>query len=422
MLFRSIINSLDANQQAYLAAMKGKGWSAWPDITNDQIQSKMQTLPQGTAVAVMTYASDLFSWYAGSVEGDVYFCPERQGTYYGGFYIKDAPAIGHEGYSIDEQLTASAGAALCDSAQGYVTPTQAALISSLVDTQRSNLYAGTTNIVQMRTQIATLLRSLLTSLAASNAVQSQVLTLSGIYGDLDGENNYNYATVFAQVYNTLTAGQKTNLAALRQSIMSGTYSNGTPFDYTTCTTPFLYSSPIANSSVLAPYIADTDYLFLDAVPSYGPLTVTQLRATVNFAKVSNDTCSVTATLDLGGFTPTNQTLVIVGIGGAQRVFTLNSYGRGILYLRNSSGRATGILGTCWLTYNKRTALWTVTATLSRGTWRDSWDTAGLHNDTITARMGYHVTLPVAVLIGSEAFAAESQLHYTAIQARTGTAK
>ncbi len=57
----------------------------------------------------MTYASDLFSWYAGSVEADVYFCPERQGTYYGGFYMKDAPAIGHEGYSIDEQLTATAG-------------------------------------------------------------------------------------------------------------------------------------------------------------------------------------------------------------------------------------------------------------------------------------------------------------------------
>ena len=42
----------------------------------------------------MTYAGDLFSWYAGSLEADVYFCPERQGTYYGGFYIKDAPAIG----------------------------------------------------------------------------------------------------------------------------------------------------------------------------------------------------------------------------------------------------------------------------------------------------------------------------------------
>ena len=108
----------------------------------------MQSLPQGTAQLVMTYASDIFSWYAGSVDADVYFCPERHGTYYGGFYIKDAPAVGHEGYSISEQLTATAGAALCDSSEGYVTQSQAALMSSLLDLQRNNLYAGTTNIVQ----------------------------------------------------------------------------------------------------------------------------------------------------------------------------------------------------------------------------------------------------------------------------------
>ncbi|MEI8063940.1 MAG: hypothetical protein WCH84_07740, partial [Verrucomicrobiota bacterium] len=304
----------------------------------------------------------------------------------------------------------------------YVTPTQAALISSLVDTQRNNLYAGTTNIVQTRTQIATLLRSLLTSLATSNVVQSQVLTLSGIYGDLDGENNYNYATVFAQVYNTLTAGQKTNLAALRQSIMSGTYSNGTPFDYTTCTTPFLYSSPITDQSVLTPYIADTDYLFLDAALSYGPLTLTQLRPTVNLVKLSNDTCSVTATLDLGEFTPTNHTAVIVDIAGAQRSFALDSRGRAILYLLNRKGQRTGILGTCQLTYNPSTARWTVAATLSKGIWRDPWDAYGLHNTNISARAGYQVALPVMVLVGSEAFATESQLHYTATKNRNGTAK
>jgi len=209
----------------------------------------------------MTYASDLFSWYAGSVEADVYFCPERHGTYYGGFYIKDAPAVGHEGYSISEQLTATAGAALCDSSKGYVTDAQAAVISSLVATQRNNLYAGATNIVSVRTQIATLLRSLLISTATSDAVKANVLALSGTYGDLDGENNYNYATIFAQVYKTLTTDQKTKLATLRHDIMSGTYSDGTPFDYTVCTTPFLYSSVISDTSLLNPYISNTDYLF-----------------------------------------------------------------------------------------------------------------------------------------------------------------
>ena len=261
LLYATVIGSLDVSQKAYLDAMKGKGWSSWPNITNDQIKDKMQGLPQGTAVAVMTYASDLFSWYAGSVEADVYFCPERHGTYYGGFYIKDAPAVGHEGYSISEQLTATAGAALCDSSKGYVTDAQAAVISSLVATQRNNLYAGATNIVSVRTQIATLLRSLLISTATSDAVKANVLALSGTYGDLDGENNYNYATIFAQVYKTLTTDQKTKLATLRHDIMSGTYSDGTPFDYTVCTTPFLYSSVISDTSLLNPYISNTDYLF-----------------------------------------------------------------------------------------------------------------------------------------------------------------
>jgi PKD repeat protein len=172
-LYASLIKSLDSTQKAYLDAMKGKGWNSWPNITNDQIKSKMQGLPQGTAVAVMTYASDLFSWYAGSVDADVYFCPERQRTYFGSFYIKDAPAIGHEGYSIDEQLTATAGAALCDSSKGYVTADQATVMSSLVDKQKNNLHASpTSNIVKVRTEIATLLRSLLTTTGSTDAIKT----------------------------------------------------------------------------------------------------------------------------------------------------------------------------------------------------------------------------------------------------------
>jgi hypothetical protein len=122
----------------------------------------MSGLPQGTSVAVMTYASDLFSWYAGSLEADVYFCPERHGTYYGCFYIKDAPAVGHEGYSIDEQMTATAGRALSDASAGYVTESQAAVMSSLVAAQKDNLFASpTANIVDTRTAIAAQLRTLL---------------------------------------------------------------------------------------------------------------------------------------------------------------------------------------------------------------------------------------------------------------------
>ncbi len=263
-LYADVLRSMDSTQKAYLDAMKGKGWSSWPNITDEQIKTKMSGLPQGTAVAVMTYAGDLFSWYAGSLDADVYFCPERHGTYFGSFYIKDAPAIGHEGYSIDEQLTATAGAALSDSAKGYVTSEQAAAMSSLVDKQKANLYSSpTSNIVQARTQIAAQLRSLLTGTASVDAVKAEVLRLSAIYGDLDGENNHAYATVFTQVYRTLSADQKTRLATLRKSIMSGTYADGTPFDYSVSATFYLYSGVIKDTSVLTPYIANADFLFFE---------------------------------------------------------------------------------------------------------------------------------------------------------------
>jgi hypothetical protein len=262
-LYADVLRSMDATQKAYLDAMKGRGWTSWPNVTDDQIRAKMSSLPQGTAVAVMTYAGDLFSWYAGSLDADVYFCPERHGTYFGSFYIKDAPAIGHEGYSINEQLTATAGAALSDATKGYVTADQASVMSSLVDRQRNNLYASaTSNIVQVRTQVAAQLRTLLAGTASADAVQAEVLRLSGIYGNLDGENNHGYATVFAQVYKTLSADQKTRLAALRKSIMSGTYADGTPFDFSTSSKYYLYSAEIADAAV-APYITSTDYLFFE---------------------------------------------------------------------------------------------------------------------------------------------------------------
>ncbi len=261
LLYANILNSLDASQKAYLDAMKGKGWNSWPNVTDAQVQSKLSGLPQGTMVAVMTYASDLYSWYAGSLDADIYFCPERHGTYYGGFYMKDAPAVGHEGYSISEQLTATAGAALSDSTQGYVSTNQAALMSSLVDTQRSDLYAGTSNIVQVRTDIALLLRGLRVSTADSDAVKTKVLALSGTYGELDGENNYHYATIFKQVYASLSDAQKTQLASLRHSILSGSYADGTPFDFTTATVPYLYSDAITDQSVLTSYLDSASTLF-----------------------------------------------------------------------------------------------------------------------------------------------------------------
>ena len=344
LLYATILNSLDANQKAYLDAMKGKGWSSWPDITNDQVRNRLQGLPQGDAVAVMTYAGDLFSWYAGSLEADIYFCPERHGTYFGSFYIKDAPAIGHEGYSIDEQLTATAGAALCDSSKGYVTPEQAATMSSLVDLQRNNLYAGSVNIVSIRTQIATLLRSLLVSTATSASIRNQVLALSGSYGDLDGENNYQYATIYARAYQTLTTDQKVKLAELRKAIMSGTYPDGTTFDFSVCTTPFLYSAVISDQSVLTPYVADTNYLF--TIPFTGNIVLGSPTQTTIKASILSPDQSGSISISYGT-TPgayTAQTSASLLQAGTPLVLTLNSLTANTQYYYRLNFSATGSTG------------------------------------------------------------------------------
>jgi len=149
-------------------------------------------------------------------------------------------------------MTATAGAALIDTSKGYVNQAQATTMYNLTTTQKDNLNL----IVSTRAQIATLLRSLLDSSTSADAVKTQVLALSGTYGELDGASNHAYATTFAQVHQTLSADQKTRLAALRKSMMSGQYADGTAFDYSVATSPFLYSSVLTDAQI-APYVSDT---------------------------------------------------------------------------------------------------------------------------------------------------------------------
>lgn len=273
--FADLYRSLSPDQIRYLGAMAGLGWQSWPAKSMNDVRSRLAGLAHDQNVAVMTYAGDFFSWYVGSLEADVYFCPERHGTYYGGFYIKDAPAMGREGYSIDEQLTATAGSALCDSARGYVSPAQAALLAELVGQQRDNLYAGNPSIVGCREAIASALRTLIRSTAPSPdeiaAVRTSVLDWSGVYGELDGRNNFHYVQAFTDLNDSLDSAQRTALAQLRRSIMSGTYSDGTSFDFSVCSTPFLYSAVIPDDALLARYLAAAEDLFEPgaATPPWG---------------------------------------------------------------------------------------------------------------------------------------------------------
>jgi len=226
----SIVRSFDAKQKAALKKLAFGDSRTWPE-TGDQIDK--QSLSHTANVAVMTYASELFSWYAGSVDGDAYFCPEGHGTYFGSFYMKDMPAMGNPNYSISTTITGNSG----EQFLAALSEPQRKLITGLVDSQRQDL----SEIVSRRRAIATLLRQFMTG---DTVDRDQVVLLARLYGKLDGEISYLYATAFADVYKTLTSEQKSALAKLRGGVSS------------TNQGAFLYSQPVA-----MPAIPNTDFLF-----------------------------------------------------------------------------------------------------------------------------------------------------------------
>jgi Raf kinase inhibitor-like YbhB/YbcL family protein len=267
-LMGGILHSLSTEQQAALAALKARnGVGNWDRTLADPLQSLH--LAPNVGVAVMTYASEMYAWWAGSIEADVYFCPERQGTYFGSFYLKDWPAMGNPDYSINEQLTASAGQ---DFLNALPAP-QSALVSGLVDVQRNHLL----EIVQRRRDIATLLRGFIAGQAVDSAT---VIALSARYGELDGALSYSYATRFSNVAHALTTAQKAQVTAL-----------ATALGYATPTGAFLYSAPVA-----MPAIENTDFLFGSSGGSTSSFVLSS-------SAVTADTLPVRYTCDGAGVSP-----------------------------------------------------------------------------------------------------------------------
>ncbi len=232
-LMGSLLNSLDADQKAYLDAMVGKGMLEWPVV---QEPSDLGSLDRTAKVAVMTYAADMFSWYAGSIEADVYFCPERHGTYFGSFYLKDIRAMSDSSYAIPTDMTGNLG----DEMLSTLSADQARLITGLVDIQKPSLLG----IVETREQVSIELRKFL---AGETADKATVLALMEHYGELDGEIVYNLAVNFTAVNQSLTSDQKTQLMAMRQELLG---------DLSYPTGAYLYSQPISR-----PEIPNSDFLF-----------------------------------------------------------------------------------------------------------------------------------------------------------------
>lgn len=232
-LFGEVINSLSTSQKANFDALKAlNGIGNWNKTLSNPLNGL--GLSQEVNVAVMTYASEIYSWYAGSVTSDTYFCPERHGTYFGSFYLKDWPAMGNPNYTIDETLTASAGQNFLSA----LTTVQADQVKEIVNQQRNALI----DIVTKREAISNELRKFLLSETADSTT---VINLSEQYGKLDGELSYYYATTFTNVYNSLSSSQKEQLTNLANQL-----------GYVNPSGAFLYSQPIA-----MPEIINTDFLF-----------------------------------------------------------------------------------------------------------------------------------------------------------------
>jgi hypothetical protein len=225
-----IISSFTDEQKAYLTKMEFDDYSSWPDVAEDQTLKKGMT--NNEFVAVMTYASELFSWYKGSLEADVYFCPERHGTYFGGFYMKDYPAMNNPDYFISTATTGDKGQEFLN----ILNAEQRALITGIIDEQRGAL----AEVGQIRTRVSTELRKAITG---GTVDKDLVYSLIKRYGELDGQMSALYAARFAAVNKTLTDAQRTALIRLRDLDVApqGGY---------------LFSTPVA-----MPVVPNTDFMF-----------------------------------------------------------------------------------------------------------------------------------------------------------------
>jgi phosphatidylethanolamine-binding protein (PEBP) family uncharacterized protein len=250
-VFGQVAASLSREQKAAFAKMKFGDFNTWPDL--DEREALKRPNP-GTSrffpVAYMTYASEFFSWHAGSVEADTYFCPERHGTYFGSFYMKDMPAMGKRNYDISTAVTGDSGETFLN----LLTTEQRGTITGITDRQRK-LLAET---VDVRRAISVELRKFL---GGNKADKAKVLSLGRRYGELDGEMSWMYATGFATVGRTLTADQRAACIKLRN------------LDGYKSAPAYLYSNPLSK----LPELPSSDLLF--SAPPKAPCTQSSTATT-----------------------------------------------------------------------------------------------------------------------------------------------
>lgn len=207
-----IIISFTEAQKNYLSKMEFNNFNTWPNLPEDNALKQGMTNTEFTAV--MTYSSELFSWYKGSLEADIYFCPERHGTYFGGFFMKDYPAMNNPDYFISTAVTGDKGKMFID----LLNSTQRELMVGIISEQKLAL----NEISSIRTEVSTELRKAQTGGVID---KTRVFSLIKRYGYLDGQISALYADRFSKINASLSATQREALIKLRDLdiIPSGAY-------------------------------------------------------------------------------------------------------------------------------------------------------------------------------------------------------
>jgi hypothetical protein len=215
--FIAIALALTEEQRASLSELEFGDSSTWPPKRN--VLDK-RSLPHEENILVMTYASEFFSWYAGSETADIYFCPERHGTYFGGFYMKDYPAMGNPDYFIPTELTGQSGDVFLNR---ILDDNQKRHLEEIPELQKEWLET----ILSIRREISQIFRARLTG---SPPDYDRIIELSRLYGEMDGSMSWLYADRFASINATLSEKQREDLIILRnQNIFpDGLYYYATP--------------------------------------------------------------------------------------------------------------------------------------------------------------------------------------------------
>ncbi len=218
--FGAIVNSLSDAQKSALDALKNRPFSSWP-TKGDQVNKR--ELNHDVYVALMTYASELFSWYVGDEAADLYFTPERTAAYFGSYWTKAAPmkAVKRKSYQISIELTGNSGASFLD----ILNSSQKGAITGLVQSQRRLLV----QMVDLRKDIVAEIRKIF---AGEQADREKIVQLSRQFGELDGEIAYLYGNTFANIRQSLTKAQMDSSIRLRN------------IDQYNCNGAFIYAEPI----------------------------------------------------------------------------------------------------------------------------------------------------------------------------------